>query len=406
MMEYSVWLSLIKGVTKRKKAALLEAFGSAAAVYDAGKADLYSAVPELTASELDCLWEKDLRPAYRVLEACRRCGAQVIDRTHPRFPAMLNEIADPPTVLYVRGELPDLQGKLTVAIVGQRKASAAGLKHASQMAYELSRSGAVVISGMAAGIDGAAHRGALDGGTPTIAVLGTPINKCYPAEHTGLMEEIIRHGAVLSEYAPGAQTFPGSFLSRNRIVSGMSRGILVVEAGYRSGALETAGKGLEQNRDIFAVPGPIDSPDYVGTNNLIKDGAYAVTSAADILRVYGAAEEAPAPRKLRKKPVRPPKPEEEITENREKTAQKPLSIKPVQPAAEAALPMMSNAEIAALALQDEEGAILAAIGRTAHLDEIIERTGLPAGQVMVGLTMLELQGKVSQRPGNYYEKQR
>ena len=406
MMEYSVWLSRVRTVNKRKKAALLQAFGSAQAVYEAGKAELYGAVPDLTAADLDGLWEKDLRASHRIAEACRRCGAQIIDVCHPLYPARLLEIADPPTVLYVRGTLPDLNGKLTVAVIGQRKASAAGLKHASQMAYELSQNGVVVISGMAAGIDGAAHRGALDGGTPTIAVMGTPIDKCYPAFHAELMEEIIHHGAVLSEYAPGASTYPGNFLSRNRIVSGMSRGILVVEAGYRSGALETAGKGLEHNRDIFAVPGPIDSPDYVGTNNLIKDGAYPVTAAVDILRVYGAEEEAPAVRKLRKKPVRPPKSEEDTINNSEKTAELPSSIKPVQSALEAAFPVMDNAEIAKLAKQDEEGAILAAIGRIAHLDEIIERTGLPAGQVMVSLTMLELQGKVSQRPGNYYEKQR
>lgn len=405
-MEYSVWLSLIKNLTKRKRAALLEAFGSAAAVYEAGKADLYGEVPELTAADLDSLWNKDLRPAHRILRDCAMCGAQVIDFCDRRYPALLREIPDPPTVLYVRGELPALDRRLTIAVVGQRKASAAGLKHASQMAYELSKSGTVVISGMAAGIDGAAHRGALDGGTPTIAVLGTPIDKCYPAQHVGLMEDIIRNGAVISEYHPGAATYPGSFLSRNRIVSGMSRGILVVEAGHRSGALETAGKALEHNRDVFAVPGPIDSPDYVGTNNLIKDGAYAVTAAGDILRVYGAVEEAPSPRKLRKKPVRAPKDPAEKPEKREKPAEKPASIKPVQPAAEAALSDADIAAIAEMAVRDPEGAILAAVGQRAHLDEIIERTGLPAGEVMVSLTMLELQGVVAQKPGNYYEKQR
>ncbi len=402
-MEYSVWLSLVKNVTKAKKAALLQAFGSAVAVYEAGKADLYGAVPGLTAADLDRLWEKDLQLTHRILQDCGLCGARVVDYLDPKYPACLREIHDPPIVLYVRGELPDFESRLAIAVVGQRKASAAGLKHASQIAYELSKNGTLVVSGMAAGIDGAAHRGALDGGTPTVAVLGTPIDKCYPAMHARLMQEIIGHGAVVSEYPPGAKTYPGSFLSRNRIVSGMSRGILVVEAGYRSGALETAGKALEHNRDVFAVPGPIDSPDYVGTNNLIKDGAYAVTAAEDILRVYGAAEEVPALRKLRKKPARTPK---EKTEIREKPAEEPASIKPVQPDAQAVSSLMNETEIAALAVRDPEGAIMAAIGHAAHLDDIIERTGLPAGQVMVGLTMLELQGKISQKPGNYYEKQR
>jgi len=180
----------------------------------------------------------------------------------------------------------------------------------------------------------------------------------------------------------------------------------VVEAGKRSGALETAGRALEQNRDVFAVPGPIDSPDYVGTNNLIKDGAYAVTDAGDILRVYGAVEDAPAPRRLRHKPVRPPKEDKKATKNEKRPAEAPASIKPVQPALQAALPEMDKADIAEMAVHDPEGAILAAIGHSAHLDTIIERTGLPAGQVMVGLTMLELQGQIIQRPGNYYEKQR
>lgn len=405
-MEYSVWLSLVRSLTKRKKIALLQAFGSAAAVYEAGKLDLVRALPELTAADLDALWNKDLRAAQRIVQDCFRCGAQIVNYADPRYPDLLREIQDPPVLLYMRGEMPDMSGRLTMAIVGQRKASAAGLRHASRIAYDLSKNGAIVISGMAAGIDGAAHRGALDGGMPTIAVLGTPIDKCYPAFHAGLMEDIIRNGAVLSEYHPGARTYPGSFLSRNRIVSGMSRGVLVVEAGHRSGALETAGKALEQNRDVFAVPGPIDSPDYVGTNNLIKDGAYPVTTSEDILRVYGAEEAAPAPRKLRKKPVRTPKEPTKVDKNREQPAEMPASIKAVQPAPDKALPQMSKADIAEMAVHDLEGAILAAIGRSAHLDTIIELTGLPAGEVMVGLTMLELQGKVSQKPGNYYEKQR
>ena len=405
-MEYSVWLSLVKPLTKRKKIALLQAFGNAAAVYEAGKIELLQAVPELTGAELDALWNKDLRQTHRIVQDCCRCGARIIGYTDPRYPELLRAIQDPPVLLYMRGEMPEMNGRLTMAVVGQRKASAAGLKHASQMAYELSKSGAIVISGMAAGIDGAAHQGALDGGMPTVAVLGTPIDKCYPQSNAGLMEDIIRNGAVLSEYHPGAQTYPGSFLSRNRIVSGMSRGVLVIEAGHRSGALETAGKALEQNRDVFAVPGPIDSPDYVGTNNLIKDGAYAVTSAADILRVYGAKEEAPAPRKLKKKPVRAPKEPKEPNKNRERPAEMPASIKPIQPAAEAPLPEIGKAEIAEMAVRDPEGAVLAAIGRSAHLDAIIEQTGLAAGQVMVSLTMLELQGKIVQKPGNYYEKQR
>lgn len=382
MCEYGIWLSLCKILSKRKKALLLDAFGSAQAVYEASRTDLVGALPGLTAAELDSLWNKDLRPAGQIARACQTCGARVIDLLDPEYPALLKEIHDPPTVLYVRGSLPDCRGRLPVAVVGQRKASAAGLKHASGIAYALSRSGVVIVSGMAAGIDGAAHRGALDGGTPTVAVLGTPIDKCYPVNHAGLMREILSQGAVISEYYPGAPTYPGNFLSRNRIVSGMSRGVLVVEAGARSGALETAGRALEQNRDVFAVPGPIDSDDYVGTNNLIKAGAAAVTGAEDILAAYGAV------------PVSGP--------------QRHIRRERAQKAAEAPLPAFPEAAEggAVFAADDPQGAVLAAMGRSAHMDEIIERTGLPADIVLAALTMLELQGLIAQRPGNYYEKQR
>lgn len=391
MCEYSIWLYLCKTVSKRKKARLLQTFGSAQAIFKADKAQLLGAVPELSRADLDSLWKKDLCPAYEILEACADCGAEVIDLLDPAYPPLLREIQDPPAVLFVRGSLPDWRGRLTFAIVGQRKASAAGRKHAAAIAYSLSRSGAVIVSGMADGIDGAAHQGALDGGTPTVAVLGTPIDRCYPAHHAGLMREIIRHGAVISEYPPGAPTYPGNFLSRNRIVSGICRGVLVVEAGGRSGALETAGRALAQNRDVFAVPGPIDSDDYIGTNSLIKNGASAVTCAEDILTAYGASPPSAAPGQ--------PAPAERPWMRRPPLRETGKDSRPVPAAAPKDRP-------APAAPDDPGGAVLAAMGQGAHQDEIIERTGLPADTVLTALTMLELQGLVAQRPGNYYEKQR
>ena len=377
MKEYSVWLSMVKHVSNRKKYQLLAAFGSAEAVYRASSVELASEVPGLTAKDIEALSDDSMQGAEEICRACRRIGAGIIDPCDDIYPALLRHISDPPVVLYVRGDMPDMEKSIAVGIVGQRKATVSGMKNASSIAYELSKNGVIVVSGLAAGIDGAAHRGALDGGSPTVAVLGTAIDKCYPAENAGLMRRVMENGAVISEYPPGSRTYSCSFLMRNRIISGMCRGLLVVEAREKSGSLVTARRAAEQDRDIFAVPGPIDSGDYVGTNGLIKDGAAVVTSAYDILGAYGYVPEKKAPRSARQK--KDPDMAEEIGD---------------MPSPAASVP------------EGPDGEIIRAIGKIAHIDEIADRTKMETGELLARLTMLEIQGTVVQRPGNYFEIKR
>jgi DNA processing protein len=200
--------------------------------------------------------------------------------TDARYPRLLKEIRDPPPRIFVRGSLPDLP---MVAIVGSRRATPYGQRAARRLARELSQAGVVVVSGLARGIDGAAHRGALEGPTPTVAVMATGLDRIYPPEHMELSQEILASGALVTEADEGTLPLPGYFPVRNRIISGLSLGVLVVEAAERSGALITARMALEQGRDVFCVPGSIENPLAVGTHRLIKDGAKLVQTAADVL---------------------------------------------------------------------------------------------------------------------------
>ena len=197
-----------------------------------------------------------------------------------------------PAVLYVRGTLPDFEKEPSLSIVGQRRATPRGLETAQRFAHVLSAHGFVIVSGLALGIDSAGHRGALEGPAPTVAVFGTAIDVCYPAAHNGLLRQILEEGAAVSEYPPGTHSLPHFFLHRNRIISGLTLGTLVVEAPRHSGSLNTAASAMNQGRDVFAVPGCIDLPEYEGSNALLRDGAILCTSPVEICREYAG----PVPR--------------------------------------------------------------------------------------------------------------
>ena len=204
----------------------------------------------------------------------------IVWRTDPAYPALLQQIHDPPLRLYVRGKIPDGP---PIAIVGSRRATPYGCRIAQQLARDLSDAGIVVVSGLARGIDAAAHRGALEGATPTVAVMATGLDRIYPPEHSELAASIARTGALVTEAAEGTLPLPGYFPVRNRIISGLSLGVLVVEAADRSGALITARMALEQGREVFCVPGSIENPLAVGVHRLIKDGAVLVQTVEDVL---------------------------------------------------------------------------------------------------------------------------
>lgn len=203
------------------------------------------------------------------------------------YPPILKEIANPPKKFFARGKLPD-NNCPKIAVVGTRKASSLGKQIAENLSRELSAAGIVVVSGLAMGIDAAAHAGAIEGGTETIAVLGNGIDKIYPAQNENLAKKILAGGgAVISEYPPGEPSYKNNFIQRNRIISGLSSAVIVIEAPARSGAIVTARFAAEQGRAVFVIPGPINHPNYVGSHALIRDGATLATSAAEILEDLG-----------------------------------------------------------------------------------------------------------------------
>lgn len=266
------------GVSYGRREAALRAAGSALAIL---------AEPGLYAAQLQekglALLRHALADEARLLGGLAKKKMALVLREDAQYPPLLRQIAHPPHLLYVYGET-DLTDRFPVAVVGTRRASAYGLTHTREIAAELAQTGVCVVSGLALGIDAAAHTGALDGGGRTVAVLGSALDKPYPQENEPLMRRILENGgSVVSEYAPGTPPSRYSFLQRNRIIAGMCLGTLVTEGPRRSGALNTATRTLENGREVFALPGNVDSPGAQLPNMLISEGARLVTGAADIL---------------------------------------------------------------------------------------------------------------------------
>jgi DNA processing protein len=293
------------------------------------------------------------------IRRAREAGVRIVPFIDPHYPARLRAIADPPPLLYIKGEFSAADEK-AVAIVGSRSASDYGRKVARNICRGLASLGFTVVSGMARGIDGTAHESALDGGGRTIAVLGSGVDRIYPPEHEGLSERIARQGAVISELSLGARPVAFNFPARNRLISGLSLGVVVVEATEKSGSLITAAHALEQNREIFAVPGEVGSSRSRGAHRLIRQGAKLVENADDIIEEI-------APQLARPEGAR----------RRQRV-----------------LPQNCN---------DDTRKIFGLLQeRILHIDEVIETTGLSSAQVSQILLELELQGFLRQLPGKRY----
>ncbi|KMQ72875.1 DNA-processing protein DprA [Marinobacter subterrani] len=304
---------------------------------------------------------------WSILNNCRRHGIGILTWQDVNYPEQLRHIHDAPVVLYTLGDT-GLLGRDQLAIIGSRKATRAGLDHARRFAAELSARQLLVTSGLALGVDGAAHAGALDAGFPTTAVIGCGLDRIYPNQHRRLGERVIAEGLMLSEYPPGTPARAAHFPQRNRIISGLSRGVLVVEAGLRSGSLITARMALEQGREVFAIPGSVHSPVARGCHQLIKQGARLVETVDDILEELGAWWSPP------------------LTE----TASAPES------------PATTNPQPAVAGLDRREIAVFEALGYDPQsTDALSSATGLPADQLMQSLLLLELQGLVSSAPGGF-----
>ena len=283
---YYIWLSESAEALCDRKAFLMELFGGAEGVYRATASELDEAFarhPEDLKESflLEALKNKDLRPAERSMRNAAFCGAKIIRYGDPLYPAHLAAIPDPPVVLYAAGNT-ELLKERGVGVVGTRRASPYGRWVSEEIGRIIAECGVTVVSGMAAGIDAQAHTGCLKAGGGTIAVFGTGIDICFPKSNYRLYREILDKGLAISEVRPGYGGFAFHFPLRNRIISGLSKNVVIVEGAPRSGSMITAARAMEQGRDVFAVPGNINQPNSLGTNMLIADGAYPVLSL-DIL---------------------------------------------------------------------------------------------------------------------------
>lgn len=280
-----IWLAETLGPDSPDFRYLIDLYQTPYDVFCAESAEL-ERIEGLSPRAAQALSDKNLQKAEEILEACQRLGIGVMTYPSPLYPKLLREIKRPPVLLYYAGAVPDWEHRLCIGMVGTRKMSAYGMEAAYKISYELARANAVVVSGMAAGIDGVCAAAALRANGSTVAVLGCGLDRAYPRHHGLLMKEIGAHGLLLSEYPPGTRPLYYHFPVRNRIISGISHGVVVVEAGVGSGSLITAGEAIAQGRDVFAVPSGSGANDAGGANGLLRDGAIFTTNADDICRRY------------------------------------------------------------------------------------------------------------------------
>ena len=368
----AIRLHLADGVGPVAHRRLIEAFGDADAVFAAGPSQWrrVKGVGEKIAADIAAVSDRHVDEELALAD---EHDVAIIAAADERFPAALKTIYDCPALLYVRGSL-EATDAIAVGLVGSRNCTHYGMEQAERFGELLAQAGLTVVSGGARGIDTAGHRGALAAGGRTIAVMGCGLCKTYPRENAELFDRIAAdgRGAVISEQPMRTDIRAGNFHSRNRIISGLSLGVLVVEAARRSGALITARQAAEQGRDVFALPGRADSPMSAGTNSLIRDGAILATSLDDILEHLG-----------------------EVGER--------MGVAP----ADAAAAGDSNFEKLPPGLDETETSLLTALtGGTMNLDELVRHTDLPSGQVAAVMTMLVLKGAVTQQPGNIFARKR
>ena len=284
-LKYWLWLSALRGLGTGKKLELLDQLGTPEGICYADDEELARSGADRRA--IESIRGTSLEEADRILGECQRLGLRVLTIQDTEYPDRLRNIYDPPLVLYVRGHMPLFDEELAVAMVGTRDCTPYGIMAAEDLSYAMTRQGALIVSGLAAGIDAAAHRGALRSGGVTAAVLGNGHDVVYPKENRYLYEDIAVSGVILSEYPPGTPPLSWHFPTRNRIISGLSDAVLVIEAGEKSGSLITVDMALEQGRDIYALPGPVNSSMSRGCNYLIQQGAGLMTSPEMLLKEWG-----------------------------------------------------------------------------------------------------------------------
>ena len=395
MLKDWIWLTTRKGLGSRGVMQVLEFFGTPERAFYADP-EQYDQITGLSALARSSLRDKGQEGTDRILGDCDRLGVRIMTLNDGNYPERLREIADPPAVLYIRGGLFRFDQEAVIGIVGAREPSPYGEKVAAQLGLDLARNGVLLVSGIAQGIDSIALKGALQGGGRVVSVLGGGVDVPYPWQNRYLYEDVAAAGALISEYPPGTPPIGEHFPVRNRIISGLALGVVAVECARRSGTMKTVEHAMEQDRDVFAIPGNIDAPMSEGPNWLLRQGARPVTCAQDILEEYLDR----FPQQLSKAAPLSPEAARQRLEQVRSREQTP------EPAAKAE----QEREVVPRERQksrftDDQLSILHVLGEKGKqytADELVERTQIPARRVLSALTMLQVDGAVQEHPGRRF----
>ncbi len=374
-----LWLTTLNGLSEYDITALLEQFDNISDIYMCKEFDnIVGIKPNIK----ERLRSKDLKTAKEIYETCEKKSIKILTFDMSEYPDSLRLIENPPYVIYLKGEILNWDRLLTIGVVGTRHCTDYGISATKKICTGLAEKGVTIVSGMARGIDSAAAISALSVGNKTVAVLGCGVDVVYPPENTNLMQKIIENGAVISEYPPGTQPNGRNFPRRNRIISGLSRGILVTEAPKKSGALITANYALNQGKDIFAVPGSIFKETCMGSNELLTSSAKAVSSAEDILCEYVYEISRIAPIKSKKRTI--------FKDSKKEKVNNEIKIS------------IDDKKYSSLS-EEEKSIVLLLIGGNVNIDDIKRQSGIDISKLTTTLSMLEFGGYIKKLPGNNYK---
>ena len=405
MLIHWIWYATLPDMDEQEKVELLQHFQDPEDIFFAEEESL-AQVEGLTADGVKVLLNRDLTQAREILQECTDQQIELLTYRDKAYPVRLKSISNPPLVLYYQGRLPDFDRLPLIGVVGTRKASGYGLSTAKRMGFQITRCGGIVVSGAANGIDTMALQGALLAGGNVIAILGCGVDVVYPAANRSLYEDIRRSGCLISEFPPGTPPFKWNFPKRNRIISGISCGVLVVEAPKKSGALITARSAREQGRDVFVTTGNVGVETCAGSNDLLRSGAIYADCGWDVVSEYEGLfpdkihrDDVSAEQILRQDALEKPmaKVAQNSTFSRKKPAFKTNTEKKVID--NSANTPYSDLKDKSIFLTANEQAVLAQVQGECLVDDVIAASGLSAGVVLGALTMLEVKGAVTRLPG-------
>ena len=391
MLLYWIWFAQLKKLSCSQKQMLLRHFRDPEEIYHSDPS-AFEKIENITADMLEALEERSLDEAQQILADCSHKGIGIVTQQDSAYPSKLKNTYDAPMVLYYKGKLPDFEHLPVIGIVGTRKATPYGMKTAARFGATVTACGALVVSGGAAGIDTVAMESALAAGGSTVGVLGCGVDVVYPAKNRHLFQEVAVRGCLISEYPPKTEAYSWHFPRRNRIISGISDGLLVVEAPEKSGALISARFAHEQGREVFAVPGNVDEPACAGSNALLQDFAMPALSGWDVVKEFKALY----PGKISRKEAPAASKQPEIIPE-EKPKKEATDKKSIDNKEKSTYSVVNNP---APALNGQEKAVFEKLSREAvAVDAVIEATGMSAGAVKAILTRLTIKGLVQNHPG-------